>query len=164
MYLVDYLHQRGIGVILDWVPAHFPERRGPDLATFDGTHLYEHADPRLGEHPDWSTLVFQLRAAAKCRLFSSAMRLFWLDKYHVDGLRVDAVAAMLYLDYGRREGPMDTQSIRWEREHRRDFIFLRELNRRVYAEYVDVIMVAEESTALAAGDAAHLSRRSRVWI
>jgi 1,4-alpha-glucan branching enzyme len=144
MYMVDYLHQHEIGVILDWVPAHFPKDEA-GLGYFDGTHLYEHADPRLGEHPDWNTLIFNYgRREVKNFLIGNA--LFWCDKYHVDGLRVDAVAAMLYLDYGRREGQWIPN--RFGGKENLDAIqFLRELNEHVYSAFPHVMMIAEESTA-----------------
>jgi 1,4-alpha-glucan branching enzyme len=144
MYLIDYLHQQEIGVILDWVPAHFP-RDEAGLGYFDGSHLYEHADPRQGEQPDWNTFVFNY-GRNEVQNFLTANALFWLDKYHVDGLRVDAVAAMLYLDYGRREGQWVPN--RYGGKENIDAIhFLRALNEHVYAAFPDVTMIAEESTS-----------------
>ncbi|MEX2262793.1 MAG: 1,4-alpha-glucan branching protein GlgB [Bryobacteraceae bacterium] len=144
MLLVDALHQRGIGVILDWVPAHFPtDAHG--LAYFDGTHLYEHAHPQQREHPDWGTYVFNFgRNEVENFLISNA--LFWLDKYHIDGLRVDAVASMLYLDYGRKQGQWVPNRF-GGRENLEAIDFLRKLNETVYAEYPDAMTIAEESTA-----------------
>lgn len=144
MYFVDYLHQHGIGVILDWVPSHFPsDHHG--LSYFDGTHLYEHQDPRKGFHPDWKSYIFNYgRDEVRNFLISSA--LFWLDKYHVDGLRIDAVASMLYLDYSRQEGEW-TPNRFGGRENIEAIDFLKRLNEVVYTEYPDVQTIAEESTA-----------------
>jgi len=144
MALIDLLHQNGIGVILDWVPSHFPKDEHA-LGYFDGTHLYEHADPRKGLHPDWDSLIFNYgRGEVRSFLISSA--LFWLDKYHADGLRVDAVASMLYLDYSRRAGEWIPNE-HGGRENLEAVDFLRRLNEAVYAAYPDTQTVAEESTA-----------------
>ncbi|MDM0112496.1 1,4-alpha-glucan branching protein GlgB [Variovorax sp. J22R133] len=144
MYFVDHLHQRGIGVVLDWVPSHFPND-AHGLAEFDGTHLYEHADPRQGFHPEWNSAIFNYgRDEVRSFLISSA--LFWLDRYHIDGLRVDAVASMLYLDYARNHGewiPNEDGG----RENLEAIDFLQDLNRAVYREHPDAFTVAEESTA-----------------
>lgn len=144
MYLVDVLHRRGIGVLLDWVPSHFPtDAHG--LAYFDGTHLFEHADRRQGHHPDWDSFIFNYgRNEVKSFLLSSA--LFWLDAFHVDGLRVDAVASMLYLDYSRKEGEW-IPNAHGGRENLEAIAFLKRLNEVVYAEHPDVQTVAEESTS-----------------
>jgi 1,4-alpha-glucan branching enzyme len=144
MYLVDYLHRQEIGVILDWVPAHFP-RDEAGLGYFDGSHVYEHADPRQGEQPDWHTFVFNY-GRNEVQNFLTANALFWLDKYHLDGLRVDAVAAMLYLDYGRSEGQWIPNRY-GGKENIEAIHFLRALNERVYAAFPDVTMIAEESTS-----------------
>ena len=144
MYLMDTLHQHGIGVILDWVPSHFPTD-GHALAYFDGTHLFEHADPRQGFHPDWKTLIFNYgRAEVRSFLLSSGM--FWLDKYHADGLRVDAVASMLYLDYSRKEGEWIPNRY-GGRENLEAISFLQHFNQAAYREHPDVQIIAEESTS-----------------
>jgi len=144
MLLVDKLHQAGIGVILDWVPSHFPED-AHGLGNFDGSHLYEHPDPRKGWHPDWKSLIFNYgRNEVRAFLISNA--LFWLDQYHIDGLRVDAVASMLYLDYSREDGEWEPNQF-GGRENLDAISFLEELNKTVYKNYPDVQTIAEESTS-----------------
>lgn len=144
MYFVDHCHQHGIGVIIDWVPAHFP-KDGHGLRRFDGTALYEHDDPRQGEHPDWGTLIFNYgRNEIRNFLISNAM--FWLDKFHIDGLRVDAVASMLYLDYSREDGEW-IPNREGGRENLEAIEFLKEFNEKVHGEYPGVLTIAEESTA-----------------
>ena len=159
MFLVDYLHQNGIGVILDWVPSHFPaDELG--LQNFDGTHLYEHADPRQGVHPDWGSSIFNYgRNEVRSFLLSSA--LFWLDRYHVDGLRVDAVASMLYLDYSRKEGEWIPNKF-GGRENLEAIDFLRRFNVEVYKEQPDVQTDRRGIDGVAAGVAADLRRRPRL--
>ncbi|KMQ51085.1 glycogen branching enzyme [Chitinispirillum alkaliphilum] len=144
MYLIDYLHQEGIGVILDWVPSHFPgDEHG--LAYYDGTHVYEHSDPKKGFHPDWKSYIFNYgRHEVQAFLMSSAM--FWLEKYHIDGIRVDAVASMLYLDYSRNEGEWIPNE-HGGRENLEAIAFLKRFNEEVYKAYPDVQTIAEESTA-----------------
>lgn len=144
MFLIDYLHQNGIGVILDWVPSHFPDDIH-GLVYFDGTYLYEHADPKKGYHPEWKSYIFNYgRNEVRNFLLSSAM--FWFDKYHADGLRVDAVASMIYLDYGRKEGEWIPNEY-GGKENIQAIDFLRRFNEAVYENHPDVQTIAEESTA-----------------
>jgi 1,4-alpha-glucan branching enzyme len=144
MYLVDCLHQSGIGVILDWVPAHFPtDEHG--LGYFDGTHLYEHADPRQGKQREWNTLLYNF-GRGEVRNFMTSNALFWLEKYHIDGLRADAVASMLYLDYAKKPGEWIPNRF-GGRENLEAIDFLRRLNEQVYAENPGALTIAEESTA-----------------
>ncbi len=144
MYLVDCFHREGIGVILDWVPSHFPgDAHG--LYKFDGTHLYEHADPRKGFHPDWSSYIYNYgRNEVRSFLISNAM--FWLERYHIDGLRVDAVASMLYLDYSRKAGEWIPNE-HGGNENLEAISFLKEMNEVVYSNFPDVVTIAEESTS-----------------
>jgi 1,4-alpha-glucan branching enzyme len=144
MYFVDHLHSRGVGVILDWVPSHFPtDAHG--LARFDGTHLYEHEDPRQGFHPEWRSSIFNY-GRAEVRNFLISNALFWLERYHIDALRVDAVASMLYRDYGRREGEWIPNRFGGH-ENLEAVEFIKQLNLAVYRDYPDTQTIAEESTA-----------------
>ncbi|NVI97440.1 1,4-alpha-glucan branching protein GlgB [Myxococcus sp. AM009] len=143
-FFIDHMHQEGIGVLVDWVPGHFP-RDLHALGQFDGTALYEHADPRKGAQPDWGTLVFNF-GRNEVRNFLIANALFWIEEYHIDGLRVDAVASMLYLDYSRKQGEWIPN--RWGgRENEEAIQFLRELNETVHRKHPGVVIIAEESTA-----------------
>jgi 1,4-alpha-glucan branching enzyme len=144
MFMIDTLHQNGIGIILDWVPSHFPSD-AHGLAFFDGTHLYEHSDPKRGIHPDWGSYIFNYgRNEVKSFLISNA--LFWLDRYHADGFRMDAVASMIYLDYSRKKGQWVPNRYGGN-ENLEALEFLRKLNQAVYSSYPDVQTIAEESTA-----------------
>src|SRR5678815_3122390 len=143
-HLIDKLHQRSIGVLVDWVPAHFPKDAFA-LARFDGTALYEHEDPRRGEHPDWGSLVFNF-GRNEVRNFLTANALYWLEEYHVDGLRVDAVASMLYLDYSREPGEW-TPNVHGGRENLEAKQFLQEMNATLYKRVPGAITIAEESTS-----------------
>ncbi len=144
MYFIDQCHQNGIGVIVDWVPGHFP-KDGHGLAFFDGTHLYEHADPRKGEHKEWGTLVFNYNRN-EVRNFLVANALFWFDKYHIDGIRVDAVASMLYLDYCRKEGEWVTNQY-GGRENIEAADFIRQANHVIFSYFPGILSIAEESTS-----------------
>lgn len=143
-YFVDYLHQRGIGVLLDWVPAHFPKDSWA-LAQFDGTPTYEHPNPQRGEHPDWGTLIFDF-GRNEVRNFLVANALYWLEEFHIDGLRVDAVASMLYLDYSREDGEWST-NVHGGRENLEALTFMKEMNATVYRRAPGAVTIAEESTA-----------------
>ncbi|MHC6219372.1 1,4-alpha-glucan branching enzyme [Arthrobacter sp. MMS24-S77] len=143
-FLVDSLHQAGIGVILDWVPAHFPKDSWA-LARFDGEPLYEHSDPRLGEHPDWGTLIFDF-GRTEVRNFLVANALYWLEEFHIDGLRVDAVASMLYRDYSREDGEW-FPNVHGGRENLEAISFLQEVNATIYKTHPGAVTIAEESTA-----------------
>src|SRR5690606_6123609 len=140
MFLIDVLHQHGVGVILDWVPSPFPTAEH-GLGFSDGTHLYEHGHPRQGFHPDWNSFIFtSARHEVRSFLLSSAM--YWLDRYHADGLRVDAVASMLYLDYSRKEGEW-VPNVHGGRENLEAIAFLRRFNEEVFRHYPDVQTFAE---------------------
>ncbi|MET0297735.1 MAG: 1,4-alpha-glucan branching protein GlgB, partial [Microbacterium sp.] len=143
-YLIDRLHQAGIGVIMDWVPGHFP-KDSFGLARFDGEALYEHPDPRRGEHKDWGTLIFDY-GRREVRNFLVANALYWFEEFHVDGLRVDAVASMLYLDYSREEGEW-VPNVHGGRENLEAIAFLQEVNATAYKRYPGIAMIAEESTS-----------------
>ena len=157
-WFVDHLHQRGIGVILDWVPAHFP-RDSFALAEFDGTHLYEHADPRQGAHMDWGTLIFNYgRNEVRCFLVASALA--WFDRYHIDGLRVDAVASMLYLDYSRKAGQWIPNRY-GGRENLEAIDFLRQVNDLVHHYYPGVADDRRGEHVVPEGEPADGGRRAR---